>query len=238
MATVRMADYLRREIVRKFEELYDKSNPVKEISTHVGDKVYDIFLGSKINGFMDSVNEDFKGLIKSKDLFVTNNEITVCLGLMQYRVERQEDRTYKVEEFYEEDVTINIPLSSEMPQLKKVDGWRDEGVVLNLENTIIPDHAQMYIDRIKKVTQEESKRLAKKRADCEKVETALDGFTTLNQALKAWPALSKLVSQEKIAKVHEKQQRKRKEQQQRSTIEPIEPGLNQTILSATLLGDD
>ena len=238
MATVRMADYLRREIVKKFEELYDKSNPVKEISTHVGDKVYDIFLGSKINGFMDSVNEDFKGLIKSKDLFVTNNEITVCLGLMQYRVERQEDRTYKVEEFYEEDVTINIPLSSEMPQLKKVDGWRDEGVVLHLENTIIPDHAQMYIDRIKKVTQEESKRLAKKRADCEKGETALDGFTTLNQALKAWPALSKLVSQEKIAKVHEKQQRKRKEQQQRSKIEPIEPGLNQTILTATLLGDD
>ena len=238
MATVRMADYLRREIVKKFEELYDKSNPVKEISTHVGDKVYDIFLGSKINGFMDSVNEDFKGLIKSKDLFVTNNEITVCLGLMQYRVERQEDRTYKVEEFYEEDVTINIPLSSEMPQLKKVDGWRDEGVVLNLENTIIPDHAQMYIDRIKKVTQEESKRLAKRRADSEKVEAALDDFTTLNQALKAWPALSKLVSQEKIAKVHEKQQRKRKEQQQRSKIEPIEPGLNQTILTATLLGDD
>ena len=238
MATVRMADYLRREIVKKFEELYDKSNPVKEISTHVGDKVYDIFLGSKINGFMDSVNEDFKGLIKSKDLFVTNNEITVCLGLMQYRVERQEDRTYKVEEFYEEDVTINIPLSSEMPQLKKVDGWRDEGVVLNLENTIIPDHAQMYIDRIKKVTQEESKRLAKRRADSEKVEAALDDFTTLNQALKAWPALSKLVSQEKIAKVHEKQQRKRKDQQQRSKIEPIEPGLNQTILTATLLGDD
>ena len=53
MATVRMADYLRREIVKKFEELYDKSNPVKEISTHVGDKVYDIFLGSKINGFME-----------------------------------------------------------------------------------------------------------------------------------------------------------------------------------------
>jgi hypothetical protein len=238
MATVRMADYLRHEIVRKFEDLYDKSNPVKEISTHVGDKVYDIFLGSKINDFMDAINKDFKGLIKAEDLFITNNEININLNLMQYRSKRQEDKTYKVEEFYEEDVTITVPLSSEMSQLKKVDGWRDEGVILNLEATTIPDHAQMYIDKIKKVTQEESKRLAKKRADCEKVETALDGFTTLNQALKAWPALSKLVSKEKIAKVHEKQQRKRKEQQQRSKIEPIEPGLNQTILTATLLGDD
>ena len=98
--------------------------------------------------------------------------------------------------------------------------------------------ALFYSKKIISVEQRETKRLAKRAADIHKVDAALDNFTTLNQALKAWPALTKLVSQDKISKVHEKQQRKRKEQQQRSKIEPIEQGLNQTILTAALLGDD
>ena len=82
MSTVRMADYLRREIVRKFEDLYDKSNPVQEISTHVGDKMYDIFLAPKINLFLDTANEQFEGLIDSEALFVTNNELNIKLNLL------------------------------------------------------------------------------------------------------------------------------------------------------------
>jgi hypothetical protein len=239
MSTVRMADYLRREIVRKFESLYDKSNPVQKISTHVGDKMYDIFLAPKINLFLDTANEQFEGLIDSEALFVTNNELNIKLNLLQYKRTRDDvNSDDEITEYFETNVQITLPLSSEMLQLKQVDGWRDESVVLNIEKITAPASADLYLDKIRKVTQAESKRKCKREVDSRKVERALTEFTTLNQALKAWPALTKLVSQDKISKVHEKQQRKRKEQQQRSKIEPIEPGLNQTILTATLLGDD
>ena len=66
---------------------------------------------------------------------------------------------------------------------------------------------------------------------------AVEQFTTLNQALKAWPALAKLCPPEKISKVHEKQQRKRKEAENRAKIIPIENEINQTILTASLLED-
>ena len=65
-------------------------------------------------------------------------------------------------------------------------------------------------------------------------------FTTLNQALKAWPALSKLVEPEKLAKVHEKQQRKRKQEQQKQMADEVvlDNELNKTILTASLIGDE
>ena len=74
----------------------------------------------------------------------------------------------------------------------------------------------------------------------DKVNELLCKFTTLNQALKAWPALSKLVEPEKIAKVHEKQQRKRKQEQQKEIADQVvlDNDLNKTILTASLIGDE
>jgi len=73
-----------------------------------------------------------------------------------------------------------------------------------------------------------------------KVRNLLENFTTLNQALKAWPAISKLVPEDKIAKVHEKQQRKRKEAQRKEMADEVvvDNDLNQTILTASLMGDN
>ena len=73
-----------------------------------------------------------------------------------------------------------------------------------------------------------------------KVNMLLLKFTTLNQAMKAWPALSKLVEPEKLAKVHEKQQRKRKQEQQKEMADQVvvDNDLNKTILTASLIGDE
>ena len=72
------------------------------------------------------------------------------------------------------------------------------------------------------------------------VRVLLEKFTTLNQALKAWPALSKLIAPEKLAKVHEKQQRKRKQDLQKEMADEVIVGsdINKTILAGALLGDD
>ena len=197
MATVRMADYLRHNIVKKFRQLYDKSNPPIEQKAYHGDKLYETLLSGKI----EKLNEKF-------------------------------------DDNYDE---IEVPLSSQSLMFCQRGGYYDTPAAIHVDeltNADIPDAAKEYIEKIKKNHQNESYRYAKKYIDSEKVDETLLQFTTLNQALKAWPALSKLVPQDKISKVHEKQQRKRKEQQQRSKVKPVEQNLNKTILTASLLGDD
>ena len=72
-----------------------------------------------------------------------------------------------------------------------------------------------------------------------KLQNLLEQFTTLNQALKAWPAISKLVPSEAMYKVNEKQERKRKQQKLKlaadETLDAAD--LNNTLLTASLLGD-
>tara|TARA_R100001377_G_C3190097_1_gene110206 strand:+ start:159 stop:1061 length:903 start_codon:yes stop_codon:yes gene_type:complete len=72
-----------------------------------------------------------------------------------------------------------------------------------------------------------------------KLHNLLEQFTTLNQALKAWPAISKLVPSEAMYKVNEKQERKRKQQKLKlaadETLDAAD--LNNTLLTASLLGD-
>ena len=73
-----------------------------------------------------------------------------------------------------------------------------------------------------------------------KVEKLLDSFTTLNQALKAWDGIRNLVDSERIAKVNQKVYRKRKQQKQKHDVDTTmqDVGINDTILTASLLGDD
>ena len=246
MATVRMADYLKRDITTKFKKLYNKSNPKLEHSTYVGDKLYDLLLGAKTEEFKEQVSNTFGVYVNPEKFFLKSNKLPVSLSMLIYKDVRdfddiQHKYVVKVEEEFEDEREIDLPLSGEYLQLVDLStSWTTQAVTMKLDNYEEKEEQlfQLYTKKIISVEQRETKRLAKRAADVHKVEQALEQFTTLNQALKAWPALTKLVDQDKISKVHEKQQRKRKEQQQRSKIKPIEQGLNQTILTASLLGDD
>jgi len=246
MATVRMADYLKRDITTKFKKLYNKSNPKLEHSTYVGDKLYDLLLGAKTEEFKEQVSNTFGAYVNPEKFFLKSNKLPVSLSMLIYKDVRdfddiQNKYVVKVEEEFEDEREIDLPLSGEYLQLVDLStSWTTQAVTMKLDNYEEKEKQlfQLYTKKIISVEQRETKRLAKRAADVHKVEQALEQFTTLNQALKAWPALTKLVDQDKISKVHEKQQRKRKEQQQRSKIKPIEQGLNQTILTASLLGDD
>jgi len=68
-----------------------------------------------------------------------------------------------------------------------------------------------------------------------KIEEAISDFSTLNQALKAWPALKDLVDDQYVQKVYEKVERKAKQQQQREAIAIQEQELNEVLLTANLL---
>lgn len=243
MATVRMADYLRHNIVKKFKELYDKSNPPIEQKAYHGDKLYETLLSGKIEKLNEKIVESFGNLVELNELLMETDTLTIKTKMMLYDYEREYDEIkdthfYKIKEKFKDNVEIEVPLSSPSLMFCQRGGYYDTPTAINVDNADIPDTAKEYIEKIKKNNQDESYRYAKKYIDSEKVDETLLQFTTLNQALKAWPALSKLVPQDKISKVHEKQQRKRKEQQQRSKVKPVEQNLNKTILTASLLGDD
>ena len=243
MATVRMADYLRHNIVKKFKELYDKSNPPIEQQPYHGDKLYETLISGKVQKLSEQVEESFGDLIDTNDLLMETDQLKLQTNIMVYDYERDFDdsknmNVYSIVEKFKENEIIEVPLSSSVNMFAKRDRYYSEIVCLNADSENIPEAAKEYIEKIKKNHQEESRRYAKKYVDSEKVDETLLQFTTLNQALKAWPALSKLVPQDKISKVHERQQRKRKEQQQRSKVAPVEQNLNKTILTASLLGDD
>ena len=243
MATVRMADYLRHNIVKKFKQLYDKSNPPIEQQPYHGDKLYETLISGKVQKLSQQVEESFGDLIDTNDLLMETDQLKLQTNIMVYDYEREFDgvknmNVYSIVERFKEDEVIEVPLSSSVNMFAKRDRYYSEIVCINADSENIHDAAKEYIEKIKKNHQNESYRYAKKYIDSEKVDETLLQFTTLNQALKAWPALSKLVPQDKISKVHEKQQRKRKEQQQRSKVAPVEQNLNKTILTASLLGDD
>jgi len=242
MSTVRMSDYLKRDIVKKFRELYDKSNPPQKVPSHLADSLYTLTIGAKIKEFNQKANEIFDGVIESEKFFKKDTELLIKFPFYSSFVTKQYDETTGenvkvVAGEMEKENNLTIEMSSEVSvPIDNSSNWSSSTLALTIDPTT-PATAQV-MEQIISISEAESLRKAKKQIDVGKVEEAIEDFTTLNQALKAWPAVSKLVDQDKISKVHEKQERKRKENKARAKIKPIEGGLNQTILSATLLGDD
>ena len=233
MSTVRMARYLVHEIKSKFEENFDKAYPEKEIPTTVGDKLYKELIGNKLPKVKDVLEEQFGKQITISDLFIKTSwlklEIPVYLKERHWNSDKNE---YEYADELDEDHHVSVNLSNEKLFPRDASGYRDDPVVMKMMG-----NENIYIQDVVKFVQYESKREAKREEDSQKVVKAVEQFTTLNQALKAWPALAKLCPPEKISKVYEKQQRKRKEAENRAKIIPIENEINQTILTASLLED-
>ena len=85
MATVRMADYLKRDITTKFKKLYNKSNPKLEHSTYVGDKLYDLLLGAKTEEFKEQVSNTFGAYVNPEKFFLKSNKLPVSLSMLIYK---------------------------------------------------------------------------------------------------------------------------------------------------------
>ena len=236
MSTVRMSEYLKRDIVRKFEESHKKSKPQMELDVARGDAIYNEYIGSKISTAIEQLSETFGDTVDVEDLFPKKSsiEVTVPVHVTKLRWDGEE---YVKETELDEDYNLTVPLSTE----RKVfygfsnDGYYGRQIKYNFDR-----YENKDLNYLCEVVEYNSKLNAIRDLSAKKVEELLDKFTTLNQALKAWPALSKLVEPEKLAKVHEKQQRKRKQEQQKQMADQVvvDNDLNKTILSASLIGDE
>ena len=250
MSTVRMSSSLQYEIADKAKRTFEKANPAKELDSMLGNKLYDKYLKEKLEtmqGFL---------LMEENQSVLLRNTISIReiyqLNLKLVYSELRETTDYDgndVPEIVTEDMRFSLPvtnrqimalLSSEPDSYRDavrvdlildISGENEEG---NASKAVLdcPLVEEAFNTRMYNDNQYEGARHYK-----DKVMETISSFTTLNQALRAWPALKDLVDQDKIDKVYEKVERKAKQQQERESIEIHEQELNSVILTASLLGD-
>ena len=238
MSTVRMAKKLVDEILRSFKKSYDKANPKLEIDTKYGDQLYNTYIGPRVATVVEAAEEAFGDLFDAKSMFGKSNQLSVQAPVTISQVTRDDTGTDSVTAELHEEHYFTIELSTErlVPKVINKSSWSSIAEDVRYAFDRYEDKTFNYVCE---VHEHNSKLQANKELSAREVRILLGKFTTLNQALKAWPALSKLVAPEKLAKVHEKQQRKRKQDLQKEMADEVIVGsdINKTIIAGALLGD-
>jgi len=241
MSTVRMSDQLQRDITRKAEDMYDRAHPYQEFPEYLGNKIYTKYLKDDLENVSSHVLSNMPNEISNRKLKmaeVTDLSITSNYCIHKNATDDPED--YNGEpEFGEHRFMIKVIGGYQVLKMFNTGSNynNDElqlDLVINTDNAV-PDCE--LIAELYKIRRENDLRANERNNYRRTVSNTIESFTTLNQALKAWPALKDLVSQDKIDKVYEKVERKAKQQQQREAIEVQEQALNSVILTASLLGD-
>ena len=75
MSTVRMSDYLRRDICRAFEESHKKSKPEMELDVARGDAIYNTYIGPKVQEVQTAMQSAFGEMFETDQLFSKKNQI-------------------------------------------------------------------------------------------------------------------------------------------------------------------
>ena len=240
MSTVRMSDQLQRDITRKAEEMYDKAHPHQEYPEYLGNKIYIKYLKDDLEAISSHVLSNMPDEMSNRKLKMS--EVTDLCIKSSYCIHKNptdDPEDYDGEpEFGEYRFDLKIVGGYQLLQLfNTASGYNDEmqvDLVINTDKAV-PDCALMA--QLYKLKRDNDAIYTGGRQYRQKVQETIASFTTLNQALKAWPALKDFVPQNKINKVYEKVERKAKQQQQREAIEVQEQELNSVILTASLLGD-
>ena len=219
MATVRMSRRLMSEIRSDARDKFKKVNPYKDYPS--ADAWVTENLKNKVPSFLEKTKEHFGGDFINFDRQEEISKLDILTTKIvedEHGVEEHQKATYTCP--FDTYTTIPKFLSDRYETLR-VNLPREHYLVQQCEaverhNEACRDGEREYIN---------------------KIEEALEPFSTLNQALKAWPALKDLVDDKYVQKVYEKVPRAAKQKQQREAIEVQEQELNEVILTANLLDD-
>ena len=234
MSTVRMSDQLQRDITRKAEDMYDRAHPYQEFPEYLGNKIYTKYLKDDLENVSSHVLSNMPNEISNRKLKmaeVTDLSITSNYCIHKNATDDPED--YDGEpEFGEHRFMIKVIGGYQVLKMFNTGSNynNDElqlDLVINTDNAV-PDCE--LIAELYKIRRENDLRANERNNYRRTVSNTIESFTTLNQALKAWPALKDLVAQDKIDKVYEKVERKAKQQQQREAIEVQEQALNLSLI--------
>ena len=241
MSTVRMSDQLQRDITRKAEDMYDKAHPYQDFPEYLGNKIYTKYLKDDLENVSSHVLSNMPNEISNRKLKMAEvTDLNITSNYCIHKNASDDPEDYDGEpEFGEHRFMLKVIGGYQVLKMFNTGSNynNDElqlDLVINTDNAV-PDCE--LIAELYKIRRENDLRANERNNYRRTVSNTIESFTTLNQALKAWPALKDLVAQDKIDKVYEKVERKAKQQQQREAIEIQEQALNSVILTASLLGD-
>jgi len=214
MATVRMSQRLTTEIRNAAKKKFATVHPTIEnvyIDDWFKENIY-----NKIGKYKNLTNELFGSDVFNYDRMASLDTVYVY---SKYIDEDGDERKLNQNcEFEQGQYEVPYQLAN---------GYSSMSLYLPADNSLV--------QKIIKVQNHNRAINNKKDAYIDKIDEALGEFTTLNQALKAWPALKDLVEDEYIQKVHKKVPRAQKQKEQRELIESQEQELNEVLLTANLL---
>ena len=219
MATVRMSDKLKDEVYREAERQFDNVNPEGSFSLDIGDRVY---------------NKYVEPLVQEINKIKQNHQISDTYLNMGESAEISVDIIHA---FTNEKVTDSYIDPLKMSASRIMPGVGNSYRSAECTFKLLHDSSEA-VELLSVLKFNEDIKI-NRREYTNKVRDTLDNFTTLNQALKAWPGLEKLVTNDwAIQRVNEKITRRKKAQEQRQEIELNEVELNSVILTNSLIGED
>ena len=217
MKTVRLSEQLKRDIKRAAEKKYDNANPQKDYPKDG----MQLFIDEGYQQKIDLTSQQFKDVWGYEMPTNAVNELQISSTVI---TEDEDGDEYQ----------------------------NDKSFILQLPDVIVPKVLVQYGDRMRvKVKPDNPTFLqcveiemfndnlyTKKRDYLENIRGVLNRFSTLNQLMKAAPYMKDLVPQERIQKMHEKDDRTGRRQEQAEIADTELAELREVLLEDALLGDD
>ncbi len=219
MKTVRLSETLKRDIMRAAETKYKSANPPKDYPEHG----MQLFLDQGYQQKIDATMKHFKDLWGYEMPTNTVRELVIS-STVEEADDDGEGNTHHREKSY----TLSMP-DVDVPNVLVKYGD-------TMRVTVEPDNptflacveVEMFNDR----------RYEAEREYRRKLDDVLDRFSTLNQLMKAAPYIKDLVPQERLQKMHEKDDRSERRKQQAELADNELSDLREVLLEDALLGDD
>lgn len=225
MATVRMSERLIGDIKDKARRKFANTNPSKELPSSLGEKVADDHdLTNKALATFKFLNEQWQGLYK-ETLF--DYDRIIVTGEETY-IDRYGDEDVRSLEF-----TLELNTPRQAPGFIVKSSYGGAGYM----KVVLPYNDPVMAECI--AVQNYNKDLSDKKYDfINNLENTIRKFTTLNQALKAAPAIKDLVPQVSIDTVYKKDDRTRRAAELAEIADAELTDLKEILLTDSLLGDD
>lgn len=219
MATVRMSMRLVDEIESAAKTKFNNTHDFKEQTVEIGDVAFDTHIKPNLSKFISTTKECFQDTIN-----ISMKEIN-SIQLHSSVHDDDDDRAY--------NKSFEIPLSTPytVPKFMCASYYSD-----SLDIHVTPTDPSFI--KALQIDIHNNNLALKRRQFTKKITDTLNSFTTLNQALKAFPSLSDLVKPEYIQKVNEKVNRTQKAKEQKEFAQDQLSELNEVLLTDKLLGDD
>ena len=224
MATVRMSRQVQDDIIESAKKAFRKTNPYKQFDVTLGDRLYNELYKPQTEELINKIRElDY---INTDDVFETQPHISIDLegiDISEHVDPSKEESPYGRDTFYSD---IDVPMS------QKQKFFNSRGT----ENLLIPKGSSFHQEIVQKL---DANKLIETdlKTQTSKIQEIINVCSTVNQFLKAWPAGSVHVPQEKLQKANERSVRRQEAESRRALVEGMESELNTTILTSSLLED-